>query len=79
MVFLVRFESSLLDKGVAMPPHCHKCGYSSLRTSRWRTSDLLRLILGRLPVRCSTCRERYFVSLRLYLRVRGSRLAGKPA
>jgi len=43
--------------------NCHWCGSSTgLRNSRLRVSDLPRLILFQLPVRCRSCDGRYFAN-----------------
>jgi hypothetical protein len=42
---------------------CHFCGGASLRRSRLRFSDLLWLLVLRLPVRCRRCSKRQFVFL----------------
>jgi hypothetical protein len=56
-----------------MPLYCPQCGSSTLRTSRFRPDDLGRLILFQLPVRCIRCKERRFVSMGAYLKVRRER------
>jgi hypothetical protein len=42
---------------------CRICGKSTVRISHFRLLDVLRLILLQLPVRCHTCRRRYYVSI----------------
>jgi hypothetical protein len=60
-----------------MAVFCRICGFSSFRTSRFRfqNSDLARLLLLRLPVRCLNCDERSFTSLVHFLSVRRARKA----
>jgi hypothetical protein len=56
---------------------CRHCGLTSFRTShfRFRSSDLFRLLVLRMPIRCLNCRERAFTSLRQFLRLRNARKA----
>ena len=58
-----------------MALYCRTCGMSIFRIShfRFRSSDLSRLLLLRLPVRCMNCDERRFASLRQFLKVRDER------
>jgi hypothetical protein len=42
---------------------CRICGKSTVHISHFRLFDVLRLILLQLPVRCRTCRRRYYVSI----------------
>src|SRR5258708_36636566 len=42
---------------------CSYCGSSRLRGSRLRLSDLPRLLILRLTVRCRVCSERAYASL----------------
>lgn len=49
---------------------CRNCGSSDFRTSRFRKSDLSRLFLFQLPVRCRSCQERAFVFVQSFLKVR---------
>lgn len=58
-----------------MATYCRTCGLSNFRTSRLRASDLSRLLLLRLPVRCLNCDERAFTSLNQFLKVRRARKA----
>lgn len=41
---------------------CPTCESSNIRTSRWRSKDLLRLLALRRAVRCHDCSERFYVS-----------------
>jgi|HubBroStandDraft_1064217.scaffolds.fasta_scaffold12669_2 hypothetical protein len=41
---------------------CRWCGSPSIRISRLRFSDVLRLVVLLYPVRCRACEQRYFVS-----------------
>ncbi len=49
---------------------CPHCGSTSFRTSRLRLSDIPRLLLFQLPVRCRTCREREFTGFMLAMNLR---------
>ncbi|MGH9605379.1 MAG: hypothetical protein ACRD3N_06725 [Terracidiphilus sp.] len=42
---------------------CMQCGETSFRTSRLRKSDVPQLFHFHYPVRCRTCKLRYFVNL----------------
>jgi len=53
-----------------MLKYCHHCGSSDFRTSRFRSADLPQLVLFKLPVRCTVCRERTFVFLPEFFRLR---------
>jgi hypothetical protein len=48
-----------------MALYCHACGLSKFRAShfRFQLSDLWRLLLLRLPVRCMICGERSYASI----------------
>ena len=41
---------------------CKQCGSTQFRTSRFRRSDFSRLFYFLYPVRCRTCKERYYAS-----------------
>jgi hypothetical protein len=47
--------------------NCPYCGTPKFRTSRVRFSDIPRLALLQLPVRCRLCRERFHVGISLAL------------
>jgi hypothetical protein len=47
--------------------NCPYCGTPKFRTSRIRLSDIPRLALLQLPVRCRLCRERFHVGISLAL------------
>jgi hypothetical protein len=42
---------------------CPNCGNSNIRRSRLRLSDFPEPIIGRLPMRCRDCSDRFFVWL----------------
>jgi hypothetical protein len=42
---------------------CPRCGSNSMRPSRMRVSDLVRLLLLQRPVRCHVCLHRRFVNV----------------
>jgi hypothetical protein len=42
---------------------CPSCASSDLRTSRFRRTDIRRLFLLKVPLRCRICRERYYAPL----------------
>jgi hypothetical protein len=58
-----------------MALYCRSCGLSNFRAShlRFRSSDLSRLLLLRMPVRCLTCEERTYTSLKQFLKLRKER------
>ena len=60
-----------------MAIYCCVCGFLKFRTSRFRfrSSDLSKLLLMRLPVRCLNCDERTFTSVSQFLRLRRMRKA----
>jgi DNA-directed RNA polymerase subunit RPC12/RpoP len=60
-----------------MPYRCRKCGQSTVRISQFRLKDIVRLILLQSPVRCRTCRNRYYVSLSDARSIRNELRAGK--
>jgi hypothetical protein len=43
--------------------NCPYCDSSKVRRSRVRFSDVLQLLLLRIPVRCRNCKERGYISL----------------
>jgi len=49
---------------------CPRCGSSSVRLSRMRPSDFIRVLLLQRPVRCHVCLHRSFVNFLLALRLR---------
>ena len=68
----VRFFLSYPAFEVAMEVFCRFCGLSNFRISRFRfrASDLSRLLLLRLPVRCMNCDQRIFLFLPQFLKLR---------
>jgi len=50
--------------------NCPHCGGASFRTSRFRLSDIPRLLLFQFPVRCRSCRERGYAGLLLAMNLR---------
>jgi hypothetical protein len=58
--------------------YCRSCGLSNFRAAhfRFRLSDLARLLIFRLPVRCLTCEERAYTSLTHFLKLRKERPEG---
>ncbi len=54
---------------------CLECGSVKIRPSRLRLSDMPRLMLLRMPVRCHTCLSRTYTPLVLALRMRQARRA----
>jgi len=53
-----------------VPLTCRRCGSTEFRTSRFRSGDLLRLLLFQLPVRCRSCKLRDFVFLPGFFAIR---------
>jgi len=49
---------------------CPHCGSSTFRTSRFRLSDLPRILLFQYPVRCRSCRERSYAGFILAMNLR---------
>lgn len=49
---------------------CTHCGSTSFRVSRFRKSDIPRLLLFQFPVRCRQCRERSFAGIMFALNLR---------
>lgn len=54
---------------------CADCSSSSFRLSRYRLSDLERLLLLQYPVRCRNCHRRTFVGFPLALALYQARRA----
>ncbi len=53
---------------------CRICGRADFRLSRLRSRDLGRVLAFQYPVRCRTCRERFYVfALRALTIGRGAR------
>jgi hypothetical protein len=50
--------------------NCPHCGTPRFRDSRIRLTDIPRLFLLRVPVRCLLCRERFSISMSLASRMR---------
>jgi hypothetical protein len=46
-----------------MEKNCIACGSNRLRLSRFRLSDLPRLLAFQYPIRCVSCQERAYASL----------------
>ena len=61
-----------------MTLYCRSCGLSNFRAAhfRFRLSDLARLLILRLPVRCLTCEERTYTSLKQFIKLRKERQGG---
>jgi hypothetical protein len=55
-----------------MALYCRFCGLEKFRTSRFRfrPSDLGRLLLLKLPVRCLNCDQRTYTSIQRFLKLR---------
>ena len=49
---------------------CSLCGSTNFRVSRFRKSDVPRLLLFQFPVRCRQCRERSFSGIMFALNLR---------
>jgi hypothetical protein len=52
--------------------YCRFCGLEKFRPShfRFRPSDIARLLILRLPVRCLNCEERTYAPLNQFLKLR---------
>lgn len=46
-----------------MEMSCVECGASRFRLSRFRISDILRLLAFRYPIRCVECKRRTYASV----------------
>lgn len=53
-----------------MHKYCDHCGASEFRASHFRTADFSQLMIFKLPVRCTSCRERAFAFLPEFFRLR---------
>jgi hypothetical protein len=53
-----------------MIAHCPVCGSSNLRPSHFQTKDLAYLLVLRYPVRCRSCRKRFYVSIFIIGKIR---------
>jgi hypothetical protein len=53
-----------------MSIYCRHCGLSDFRPSKFRSADIGRLIVLQLPVRCTTCKGREFVSLTEFFKLK---------
>jgi hypothetical protein len=42
---------------------CHDCGSLNVRKATLRISDAVSLLTFRYPIRCQTCRKRWYISL----------------
>jgi hypothetical protein len=58
---------------------CPRCGSTSVRPSRFRLSDVPRLLLLLRPVRCHICLHRSYANLLLSLITRGKPRGGSRA
>jgi hypothetical protein len=58
---------------------CTECSASSFRLSRFRWTDLERLVLLQYPVRCRNCRRRTYAGFTLALALYQARRARKKA
>ncbi len=47
-----------------MSLHCQECGSKQVRQAHVHLSDALHLLALQYPVRCRSCRTRWFVPLR---------------
>lgn len=52
--------------------NCPHCGTPRFRSSRLSFTDLPRLAMLQVPVRCLLCRERFHIGIFLAFRLRGS-------
>jgi len=46
-----------------MSVFCHECGSLMVRQATLRIADAVYLLTLRYPVRCRTCRKRWYISL----------------
>lgn len=59
-LFLATIQVSL---EADMSVNCPDCGSTSVRQATLRKDDAVSLLTLRYPVRCRTCRKRWYVSL----------------
>jgi hypothetical protein len=57
---------------------CTRCGSDSMRLSRMRSLDLVRLLLLQRPVRCHLCLHRRFVNVLYALTLRHHEVRRRP-
>ena len=48
---------------------CHECGSDDLRSSHFRVSDAIHLLALQYPVRCRSCKKRWYAPIRTALRL----------
>lgn len=48
---------------------CYHCRSSNLRLSHIHLFDIPKMLTLKIPVRCRSCRERFYVTLNLALRI----------
>jgi hypothetical protein len=47
-----------------MSIYCHECGSQNLRSSHFRIADTVHLLVLQYPVRCHSCKKRWYAPLR---------------
>jgi len=57
--------------------NCPHCGTPQFRDSRVRLTDIPRLFLLQVPVRCLLCRERFSIGMSLASRMRRNANVGR--
>ena len=65
-----------------MAVHCPRCGLRTIRSSQFRLFDLPRLLMLRSPMRCRSCRTRFYITvferMRLHREAKARRSGPKP-
>lgn len=57
------FPSTLLRLEARMSVSCPECGSTSVRQAHFRFSDAIYLLALQYPVRCRSCRKRWYLPL----------------
>lgn len=62
-----------------MAVRCPHCGLRTIRRSQIRVMDVPRLLLLRYPMRCRTCRARFYITIFALVRLRKEARARRAA
>jgi hypothetical protein len=46
-----------------MSVYCHECGSANVRQAHFRLADALQLFAMQYPVRCRSCKKRWYLPL----------------
>lgn len=61
-----------------MAVRCPRCGLRTIRSSQFRLFDLPRLFLLRSPMRCKSCRTRFYITVFERMRLRREAREHRP-